>query len=395
VEWGEDRNLRWRTALPGEGHSTPVVVGELLFLTAAVPVGEPRVPIPETAEGAHDFRLVTHEHEYRVLAFNRLTGTLQWSTTVCRALPHEGGYITGSYASHSPVTDGRYIYAHFGSRGLYALDLQGKVVWKADLGVMRTHHGHGEGSSPALWKDRLVVNWDQEKDSFIVALDTGTGAEVWRTTRDEVTSWSSPLIVESNGKPQVVVAATNRVRGYDLESGRELWSCSGLSRNVVATPVHDRGMVMVSNSYEWQMLMGIRLAGARGDITGSDQVPWTIKRQTSYVASPVLLNGTLYYLGHLSGLMTGVDTQTGTVVQPTFRLAEIKRVFASPVAAAGRIYVCDQEGATVVLKPGKDGVETLAVNKLNDRFSASPVAVGRDLYLRGGKFLYCITAAQV
>lgn len=394
VTWSADRNVAWTLPLPGEGHSTPVVWGDTLFLTLAVPVGEAREPLPETAEGAHDFRLVTHEHEFRVLAVRRADGTRLWERTLRRALPNEGGYVTGSYASPSPSADGDRVYASFGSHGIHALDHDGTVLWERDLGDMRTHHGHGEGSSPALWKDTLVVNWDQEKDSFITALDARTGETRWRTPRDEITSWSTPLVVEHGGRAQVVVSATKKVRGYDLATGELLWECGGLSRNVVASPVAANGMVVVSNSYEWQILLGIRLDGARGDITGSDRVAWTIRRQTSYVASPLLLDGAVYYMGHLSGLMTGVDLETGKPRHPTFRLEGIRNVWASPIAAGGRIYVCDQAGATIVLKPGPAGVETLALNRLPDRFTASPVAVGGDLYLRGAKSLYAIREAR-
>jgi outer membrane protein assembly factor BamB len=392
VTWSEDANVRWRLPLAGEGHSTPVVWGDILYFTQAVPVGEKREPLPETAEGAHDFRLVDREYDFRLTAVHVADGKAIWERTLRRALPHEGGYVTGSYASMSPVTDGRSIYAYFGSQGVYALDLEGKVLWQRHLGEMRTHHGHGEGSSPALHGDTLVVNWDQEKDSFVIALDARTGETRWRTPRDEITSWSTPLIVEHEGRRQVVIAATKKIRSYDLETGTLLWECGGLSRNVVASPVARDGMVFVSNSYEWQVLMGIHLAGARGDITKSDRVAWTIRRQTSYVASPVLLGDTLFYMGHLSGVITGVEARTGALKHPTFRLEGIRNVWASPLAANGRIYVCDQSGSTLVLKVGAT-LEPLALNKLDDRFTASPVAVGEDLFLRGGKFLYGLREA--
>ena len=391
TKWSEENNLRWKTPLAGLGHATPVVWGELIFVCAAVPFGDKFEGTPDAAEGAHDNHLVTQKHRFQVQAISLETGEIRWTTTVCESLPKEGGHFTGSLASNSPVTDGKYVYVFFGSRGLYALDFEGKIVWSKDLGEMNTRHAHGEGASPALHEDSIIINWDDEGDSFIVALDTADGSERWRTPRDENTSWSTPLIVEHQGRYQVIVAATKRIRAYDVKDGSLIWECAGLSRNVVSTPVSDGKMVYLSNSYDWQIMMGIQLDGAKGDITKSDHVVWKLYRNSSYVPSPLLYEDTLYVLGHNQGIMTMVNAPTGDLIQRAFRLPEIQTVFSSPMAANGYVYITDTDGTTIVFSH-KEEPEITAINQLDDRFSASPVAIGNDLLLRGFKFLYCLNS---
>jgi len=293
VQWSEEKNVRWKVPIPGEGVSTPIVWEDRIYLTAAIPYGKPFKALPDTAEGAHDNRGVTTRFEFVVLCIDRNTGKTRWTTTVTKTRPKEGGHFTGSLASNSPVTDGELIYAFFGSRGLYALDRDGKIVWQKDLGQMETRHAHGEGASPALHDDTLVVNWDHEQQSYLYAFDKKTGKQRWRVERDEMTSWSTPIVVDVEDKPQVIVAATKRVRGYDLATGKELWQCAGLSRNVVSTPIPADGVVYVSNSYDWRVIMAIKLAGAKGDISKTDQVAWYIRKNTSYVPSPLLYDNSL------------------------------------------------------------------------------------------------------
>jgi outer membrane protein assembly factor BamB len=184
---------------------------------------------------------------------------------VCKELPHEAGHFTGSLASNSPITDGERLFAFFGSRGLYCFDFDGKLQWQSSFGQMQTKHAHGEGSTPALHGDTVVVNWDHEGRSFVTALDKRTGRERWKVDRDEATSWASPIVVEHGGKPQVIISGTKRTRGYDLESGRVLWECGGLSSNIVASPVAADGMVFAGSSYEIQSMLAIRLEGASGE----------------------------------------------------------------------------------------------------------------------------------
>jgi outer membrane protein assembly factor BamB len=390
VEWSETKNVRWKVELPGIGHSTPIVWGSRVFLTTAVPVGDPLdEPIYSTAPGTHDGLPVTHRHRFVVLAVDRASGEIVWQTTVREALPHEGGHYTGSLASNSPVTDGTHLFAFFGTHGVYCLDNSGDVLWRRDFGEMQSLHGHGEASSPAVYHDTLVVNWDHEGDSFLVALDKATGEEKWRAERNEVTSWSSPIIVEHDGRVQVIVSGTSRVRGYDLATGKVIWQCGGLSANVVASPVAGDGMVFVGSSYDKKALLAIRLDGARGDITGTDRVAWTRIRGTPYVPSPLLYGDSLYFLNHYQGILSRADLQTGKDQNGPFRLVGLRDIYASPVAAAGRVYVTDRGGITLVLSHDDDP-KILAANRLNDRFSASAAIVDGELYLRGERHLYCL-----
>ena len=393
VRWSESENVRWKVTLPGSGHSTPIVWKEYLYLTAAIPFGDKVKPAKDIAPGAHDNLPVIQRHRFVVLAVRRKDGEIAWQTVLREELPHEGGHVTGSLASNSVITDGKRLYVSLGSRGVHALDLTGRIVWQRDFGQMMSRHAHGEGSSAAVHGDKVVVNFDNEGQSFIVALNAKTGETVWKTDRDEPTSWSTPLITKVDGRPQVVVSATKRIRGYDLESGKAIWECSGLSRNVVASPVAADGIVYLSNSYDWQILMAIRMSGARGDISGTEHVLWSVNRYTSYVPSPLLYQGSLYVIGHNQGLMTRLNAKTGKVQEGPFRLKEINNVFASPMAANGRIYICDRDGTTIVLDAGRETV-TRAINQLDDRFAASPVAAGRDLYLRGHRYLYCISSGK-
>jgi outer membrane protein assembly factor BamB len=254
---------------------------------------------------------------------------------------------------------------------------------------MDTRHAHGEGSSPALHGDTLVVNWDHQGESFIVALNKDTGETLWKQAREEITSWSTPLIVEHDGRAQVIVSATHRIRSYDLKTGDLIWECGGLSRNVVASPVSANGIVFAGNSYDRQAMLAIRLAGARGDITGTDNVIWQLDRMTPYVPSPLLDQGTLYFLRHNQGVLSGHDLDTGESRFDPIRLPGLRQAFASPVAAAGRMYFADRSGVTIVLGQGTPPT-LLAVNQLEDAFSASPALAGDALFLRGERFLYAL-----
>jgi hypothetical protein len=292
--------------------------------------------------------------------------------------------------SASPVTDGERLYAFFGSRGLYCLGLDGAVLWEKDLGRMRTLHAHGEGSSPALHGDTLIVNWDHEGGSSIRAFDKRSGKELWTVPRDEKTSWSTPLFIDVEGRTQVVVGATHRVRGYDLATGAEIWQCAGLTDNVVASPVHWRGILITGNSYYQQSMVAVRLAGAKGDVTGTTNVAWKLGRLTPYVSSPLLYGDTLYHLRHNQNVLVRLDPATGQLRGQPLRLEGINDfIFASPVGAAGRIHVTGRDGTTVVLQHDRENA-TLAVNRLDDSFSASAALVDGELYLRGERSLYCI-----
>lgn len=389
--WSETNNVRWKIPLPGQGHASPIVFGDAVYVLAAVATGEAQKPVHDSAPGVHDSVPVTHRHQFVCLAISRRDGKVIWKRVLREEWPHEGGHETGSLASNSPVTDGERLYAFFGSRGLYCLDLKGAVQWEKNLGRMQTLHSHGEGSSPVLHGDTLIVCWDHEGDSFLYAFDKRTGQQRWKVPRDEKTSWSTPLVVEHEGRTQVIVSATKRVRGYDLATGKQIWECAGLTDNVVSSPVHDgHGLVISGNSYSQQAMVAIRLAGAKGDITGTDNVAWKLNRLTPYVSSPLLYGDTLYFLRHNQNILSRLEPATGKPRGEPLRLEGIGDfIFASPVGAAGRIYVTGRDGVTVVLRHDR-GNATLAVNRLQDSFSASPALVEGEFYLRGQHFLYCL-----
>ena len=389
VEWSETKNIRWKTKLPGLGHSSPVVWGSLVFVTTAEMTGAKKPFTGVTPDGAHNNMNPLFDHQFAVMAIDRQTGAVVWRRTVATRQPHESTHESATWASNSPVTDGEHVLSFFGSNGLYCLDTGGRLLWSRDLGDMQVKHGHGEGASPLLHGETVVVNWDHEGASVIVALAKRTGEELWRQPRDEVTSWATPIVVTHDGQPQVVVSGTRRVRGYDLKTGAVIWEAGGLPGNIVASPVGADGMVFAAGSYEKQTLLAIRLTGAKGELTGTQQIAWQKNRSTPYVPSPLLYDGWLYYLRHYQGVLSRVNAKTGDEPSGPFRLGSVFNIYSSPVAAAGRIYVTDRNGKTLVMSNDAEP-KALTLNKLDDRFSASAALVGDAIFLRGEKFLYCI-----
>lgn len=386
--WSETKNITWKVEIPGRGHATPVVWGDLLFLTTAVPVGvdgeaqhAPRGALPK--KGVHQFV---------VLALDRHTGRVVWQRVANEAEPHENAHVdNGSWASGSPIVDGDRLFAYFESFGLYAYTLDGTLLWKKDLGKKRMRNQFGEGSTPVLHGNTLVVVWDHlNGESFIVALDARDGKELWRQPRKEIDTWATPLVREVNGRAQVIVPAMNRIRGYDLATGAVVWEGDGLTMNPIPSPVYDDEMVYLMSGFQGNDLRAVRLARARGTIDGTDAVAWSYDRDTPYVPSPILVDGVLYFLKTNSGVLSAFEAKSGTPLFQNQRLEGIPNVFASPVAAAGRIYIAGKDGGTIVLKAGRT-YQALATNVLDDGFDASPVLVGKDLYLRGHRFLYAIS----
>ena len=391
IEWSEDKNIIWKKKVLGLGHSTPVIWDSRIFITSAIPFGEKKEPpVPDNAPGSHDNLPVSQMHRFIVTCMDRTSGKLLWKTTCKETFPHEGGHVSGSLASASPVTDGKHIIAYFGSHGLYGIDCEtGKIVWEKDLGKMATKHGHGEGSSPAIHNGTVIVNWDHQNRSALYAFDISTGKEKWKVEREEVTSWSSPLIVEHEGKNQVIVSASNRVRGYDLMNGKVIWECGGMSQNVVASPVSQNGMVYLGCSYDKRAMIALNLKGAEGDITDSDHVIWSTNKRTPYVPSPLLYKGTLYYLSHYQGILSVTQAKSGEVKAGPYRIDSLREIYSSPVGAGEHVYVTSREGTTIVITHA-DEPKPVAFNKLDDSFSASIAVSGDQLFLRGEKNIYCI-----
>jgi outer membrane protein assembly factor BamB len=388
--WSDTKNVKWKAQIPGRGFSTPVVWGDKIFLTTAIP-NVVEQPQPAAAEGRRSSGPPV-EHRFEVLCLDRKTGKILWQRTAKVATPHEGHHRAyGSFASNSPITDGRYVYAFFGSRGLYVYDFNGKLIWEKDFGVqMKMRLAFGEGAAPLLLRDQLFVVFDHEgESSFIVALDKRNGKELWRSQRDERSSWSTPLAIEHNGRTEIVVSATNKVRSYDARTGKVLWESAGLGANVIPVPVFYNGMVYVMSGYRDPKLMAIKL-GKDGDLTGSDAIAWSHTRGLAYTTSPVLYDNKLYVVTD-NGMVSAFNAATGEPFYSQTRLPKSYNVKASPVGANGKLYLATEDGDVVVLKMGEK-FEVIGVNTLADQvFIATPVIAGGEIYLRGQNTLFCIS----
>jgi outer membrane protein assembly factor BamB len=386
LTWSEDENVRWKVEIPGRGSSSPVVWDDRIFVLTAVPVGVSSDD-QHAPRGAMASRGL---HRFVVMAIDRDTGETIWERVATEQEPHEAGHLNSTWASSSPITDGERVYAYFESFGLYAFDMDGVPLWGRDFGDKAMRSQFGEGSTPALFGNTLVIVWDHlNGDSFVIAVNATTGEELWRVARDEIDTWATPLVIEANGRPQAIVPAMDRVRSYDLETGEVVWESAGLTMNVIPSPVYDDGLVFLMSGFRGNALRAIRVSDARGDVDGTDAVVWTADRNTPYVPSPVLLDGILYFLRTNSGALSALDAKTGTPHYENQRLVAAPNVFASPVAAPGRVYVTGRDGATVVVRAGPE-FDVLATNTLDDGFDASPALADGDLYLRGYTYLYAI-----
>lgn len=381
VHFGETQQLKWKIPLPGSGTSTPIVWGGKVFILAAQPAGGAPTGGGENA-GA--------KQQFLVLCYDRATGAELWRRVLREQAPIAGHHKDHGYASASPVTDGQVLIAHFNSYGTYGLDLDGRLLWEVDLGDMQTRNDFGEGSSPALDGDRVVIVWDHEGTDFIVALDKRTGRELWRQPRDEPTGWSTPLIVSHQGRKVVVVNGTNRVRAYDLATGQLLWECAGQTANAIPTPVAHGDVVYVTSGFRGSALQAIQL-GRTGELTAENGLLWSRKKNTPYVPSPLLYEGFLYLYSGNNATLSIIEARTGEAPVDAERLEGIYGVYASPAAAAGRVYLAGRDGQVWVLQAGPK-IEVLSRTKFNDGFDASPALVGRELFLRGREHLYCLAA---
>ena len=395
TEWSETRNVRWKVEIPGRGAASPIVWGDKIFMLTAVPVDAPESAAENQSRRdrgrSRRGQRVIPMHRFIVMAIARETGEVVWERVAREAVPHEGHQqANGTYASGSAVTDGEHLFASFGSWGLFAYDMDGNPLWEVDLGTRLMRNEFGEGTTPALHGDTLVVTWDHiGGQSFIVALDKRTGAERWRANRDEIDTWATPLIVEHEGRAQVVTPAMERVYSYDLETGEIVWQSRGTTMNAIPSPVYADGIVYVMSGYRGNNLQAIRLANAGGDIAGTDAIVWQLDRDTPYIPSPLLYDDALYVIKSNDGILSVFDPLTGAPHYQRQRLQGVPNVFASPVGAAGRVYIAGRDGTTLVLRHG-DQYEVLASNTLDDGFDASPAIVDDELYLRGYRYLYKI-----
>lgn len=428
--WDENTNIKWKVPLPGRGSGSPIVDGDRIYLLTAIKTDR-TVESQEVTLGDRPspFRLVqtqtennetqperrprgergpgerrggerrrrggrrraakpTNFYKFDIVCIDRTTGNILWQKTAAEVVPHEAHHGTASFASSTPITDGENLYVSFGSRGVYSYDLEGNQRWKYEVPPLYMRNSFGEGASPALYGDTLIVNCDHEQQSFIVALDANTGQEKWKQLRDEETSWDTPLIIERDGTVQVIVNAMNKSRAYDLANGEVIWECGGQASGPVPTPIVHEDLVFCMTGHRGAALNAIPL-DSRGDISDSDTIAWKLERDTPYVPSPLLYDDLLYFTKSNNAILTCVKAPTGEVQFRAKRLPDMDAVYASPVAAAGRIYISGRNGMTIVLKHGSE-FEVLAQNQLDETIDATPALVGDQIIIRGEQHLYCI-----
>ena len=392
ITWSATENIRWKVAIPGVGHAAPIIWEDKIFIQTAIEGPEEKAEEEGNDNPFSGFFGGKNEgptYKFDLLAINRKDGSILWQKTLREVAPHEGTHRDATFASNSPVTDGEFVYAYFGSRGLYCVDMDGNVKWEKEVGTMYKRNTFGEGSSPVLYDNTLVIVQDHEGDSFITALDKRTGDVLWKTDRNERTTWFSPIVVENDGKPQVITTGTNRVRSYDLATGKLVWEGDGLTPNSIPSPVAANGYAYLMSGFRGNVLQAISLASATGNISGSDAVVWEFDRDTPYVPSPLLSEGIIYFLKSNNGVLSAFNTETGEAYYGPERLKGISGVYASIVGASDRLYIAGRNGVVNVLQQGPE-FKILAENSLDDSFNASPAIVGNELYLRGSGHLYCI-----
>lgn len=370
--WSETENVKWKVPLPGTGQSTPVIWEDKIFLLTA----------SDTGGGAWRFEVV---------CVNRADGSIRWRQTAAEEVPGEGHHQSSTFSPYSAVTDGQYVWAGFGSRGLHCYDMNGAHQWSTPLEKMQIKRSFGEGSSPLLVNDAIVVLQDHEGASRIAAYDKMTGDMRWQTPRDEGTTWSSPMAATVDGRTEIVTNATNKIRSYDLATGKLLWECGGMTANVIPTPAFGNGMVYCASGFRGYALEAIKL-GHTGDLTGTDAIAWTVTSGTPYVSTPLLYGGRLYFVDTLKAKMTCVEAKNGAILYDRVPLEGLNTIYSSPMGAGGHVYIADREGKIAVLAASED-FKSVAVNTLDDGFDATPVAVGNELFLRGQQYLYCIAGS--
>jgi len=400
VTWNAStgENLLWKTPVPGVAVSSPIVWGDRVFVSTAVS-SKPDAAIRTGQYGDVEPVDDKTKHTWRVVALDAKSGKVIWDRLAHEGIPKTKRHPKSSQASPTPVTDGRRVIVSFGSEGLYAYDVDGKLLWKRDLGVLNSgwfydpDYEWGLGSSPIIWKNLVIVQCDIQKNSFIAAFDVATGAPVWRTSREEIPSWSTPTIFETAGRAELVTQATTFTRGYDPATGKELWRFSGNSEIAIPTPIVGPGVVIVTNGYRGaQPIVAIK-AGAAGDITlkgeetTSAAIAWSMKRGGPYIPTPVLYRDQLYVLQN-NGVVVTYDVKTGSRVYQQ-RLGPGGSFSASPVAADGKVYFTSEDGDVFVVKAGPT-YELLSTNPVGEVLMASPAISNGVLFFRGLKHVFAV-----
>ena len=394
AEWTSTRNVKWKTPINGRGHSSPIIWGKKIFLTTSVdgetiPGRTPGVThkLSDGSDFVHPDAVGANlKHTFKVVCIDRATGKILWERVAYEGPVHDSRHKKASFASSTPATDGKSVFAFFGSEGLYAYDFNGKLLWKQDLGKLGTA-SVGYGVSPILYKNLVIMQCDESgMKSFVAAFDKKTGKEVWRVARKVDVTWTSPVLVRAGNRMELVTAAAEAIIAYDPLTGQELWRHKGLESNAVPTPVVYNDLVVVTSGYPKKIALALR-AGGSGDVTGK-QLVWTYNKGTAYVPSPIAY-GEYVYLMTGNGSITALDAKTGKVFYEAARVPKPATFLASPVAFEGKILLTSEEGDTYVLKAGPKH-EVLGTNSLGEPVYASPAIAGGHIFIRGEKHLYAI-----
>jgi len=394
-EWSPTKNIKWKTPIDGRSHSSPIVWGKMIFLTTAIEGAE--VPGAKAAKHMLGDKEFVHpdsigankKHTFKVIAVDRDSGKIVWQQTAWEGTPYDDRHRKSSYAASTPATDGKMVYAFFGTEGLYAYDFKGKLAWKAQIGNIATL-GMGAATSPILFDNLVIVQADEDNGeaSFIVALDKKTGKEVWKASRKGVqVSWSTPLLVKTASRTELIASGTEFVIGYDPATGKELWRHKGVESNAIPSPVANNEMVYLVAGFPAKIAMAIRL-GQNGDLTGTPNVPWKYEKGTAYVPSPILY-GDYLYLTTDRGILTALDAKTGEVKYEGGRIPIPATFTASPVAFEGKILMTSEDGDTFIIKAGPKHA-IIGKNSVGEDVYASPAIADGRIFIRGEKNLYCI-----
>ena len=392
LQWSPTNNIQWKTPVEGNGSSTPIIWGNKLFILTAINTGEVNPTLPRPEDQPKRVFGITHpntSYEFVVLCLDRYTGKVLWRQTATKLIPHEGAHRDNNFASASPTTDGERLYCWFGSAGLFCYDLDGNKLWERNLGKIKMGASLGEGCSPVVHDGKIVIVRDHSRQSSIEVLNAKNGKLLWMVERHEKNAWATPAIVSHSGKIQVITTASGKVRSYDLNSGKVIWKCAGLTGNAIPCPVIEDDTVYCMTGYKGYSLMAIPL-NAKGDITGSNKILWTKRRGTPYVPSPILYDGLLYFTQSNQALLSCVNAKSGKTYIDRTRLKGLTNIYASPVGADGRIYLNDRSGVTLVLKRSRE-LNVIAKNELGEQIVSSSALAGNQLLIRGRRFLYCIS----
>lgn len=394
--WTSTKNIKWKTPIEGRGHSSPIVWGKKIFLTtaldgAAVPGRTPGVThkLADGTDFVHpDAVGADLTHTLKVICLDRETGKILWERVAYEGPVHDSRHKRASFASSTPATDGKYVFAYFGSEGLYAYDVNGKQLWKQDLGKLGTA-SVGYGVSPILYGNLVIMQCDESgMNSFIAAFDKKTGKEVWRAKRKVDVTWSTPVLVQAGKRTELVASAAEAIISYDPLSGKELWRHKGLESNAVNTPVVSNDLIVVTSGYPQKIALALR-GGGNGDVTGSSQLVWSYNKGTAYVPSPILY-GDYVYLMAGNGTLTCLDAKTGKVAYEGARVPKSILFTASPVAYEGKVLITSEEGETYVVKAGPKH-EIIGTNSVGEPVFASPAIADGKIFIRGVNNLFAIS----